>query len=163
MKKIALMVCVLMLFSIVACADNGKGNTNVPGTGQDVTDDGNGNANGNTNGNANGNADDDAVIDDENNGSGGANGGNGEKQKLTGKAQGYGGEVTVTVEVNGNDIISVDAVGEKETQGVGSNALEQLPDKIAEANSTDVEVVSGATVTSKAIKEAVDKALETRK
>lgn len=152
MKKIALIVCVLMLFSIVACADNGNDNANVPGTGEDVTDDGDGNA------------DDDAVIDDENkNGSGAANGGNGENQKLTGKAQGYGGEVTVTVEVNGDDIISVDAVGEKETQGVGSNAIEQLPDKIAEADSTDVEAVSGATVTSNAIKEAVDNALETKK
>ena len=79
---------------------------------------------------------------------------------MTGSAQGYGGEVTVTVKVNGDDIVSVEAVGEDETQGVGSLAIEELPDKIEEADSTEVDGISVATKTSDAIKQAVDKALE---
>lgn len=161
MKKLALIVSVLMLFSMVACADNG--NVDDDANISDEVTDGDDIIDGDDA------VDEGAVTDDETgntdtDGSGGANGGNGndngENQTLTGKAQGYGGEVSVTVEVNGEDIVSVDVVGEKETQGVGSNAIDQLPAKIEEADSTDVEVVSGATVTSNAIKEAVDKALE---
>ncbi|HRC81312.1 MAG TPA: FMN-binding protein, partial [Sedimentibacter sp.] len=76
-------------------------------------------------------------------------------------AQGYGGEITVTVVVNGDDIVSVEAMGENETEGVGSLALEQLPDKIEQANSTDVDDISGATKTSQGIKQAVENALKT--
>lgn len=152
MKKLALIVCVLMLFSMVACANNGNVDDDKNGVVEDAKDltDGDG-------------ADEGAVNNDKNDGSGDANGGNGNdngiNQKLTGKAQGYGGEVSVTVEVNGDDIVSVEAVGEKETQGIGSNAIDQLPDRIEDADSTNVDVVSGATVTSNAIKKAVDEAL----
>ena len=82
-----------------------------------------------------------------------------DEETLTGTAEGYGGEVTVTVKVKGNDIISVEAMGKDETQGVGSMAIDELPDRIAQANSTNVDGVSGATRTSDAIKEAVDNAL----
>ncbi|MFA9423677.1 MAG: FMN-binding protein [Sedimentibacter sp.] len=82
------------------------------------------------------------------------------KKTVTGKAQGYGGEVSVTVIVDGDDIVSVEAIGEKETEGVGSMAITELPEKIAQADSTDVDGVSGATVTSNAIKEAVNSALQ---
>ncbi|MDF2949321.1 MAG: fumarate reductase/succinate dehydrogenase flavoprotein domain protein, partial [Sedimentibacter sp.] len=153
MKKIlALLVCVLMLFSLVACADdNGnadEGNDGVVDEAADKADEGT----------ADEGAIDDAVddaVDDADDAKGNIDTGNGDNKTLEGTAQGYGGEVKVTVEVKGDDIISVNVVGEKETQGVGSNALEQLPDKIEAADSTDVEVVSGATVTSNAIKEAV--------
>ncbi len=82
-----------------------------------------------------------------------------EAKTLTGTAKGFGGDVTVTVTVSGDDITAVDAVGDSETQGIGSNAIEQLPALIIEADSTEVEAVSGATVTSDAIKEAVNNAL----
>lgn len=153
MKKIlALMVCVLMLFSLVACADD---NGNVDQGNDGAVDEAGDNAD-------QGEADEGAVDEDNetDDTTDGANAGNGENQTVEGTAQGYGGEVKVTVEVNGDDIVSVNVVGEKETQGVGSNAIDQLPAKIEEADSTDVEVVTGATVTSNAIKEAVDKALE---
>lgn len=81
---------------------------------------------------------------------------------LTATAKGFGGDVTVTVVVEGDDIVSVTAVGADETPGIGSNALEQLPGKIAEADSTDVDGVSGATYTSDAIKKAVDEALASK-
>lgn len=85
-----------------------------------------------------------------------------ESQTLTGTAQGFGGDVTVTVVVSGDDIISVEAVGESETEGIGSLAIEELPAKIAEADSTEIDGVSGATYTSDAIKAAVQSALETK-
>jgi uncharacterized protein with FMN-binding domain len=81
---------------------------------------------------------------------------------LTATAEGFGGDVTVTVVVEGDDIVSVTAVGADETPGIGSNALEQLPGKIAEADSTDVDGVSGATYTSDAIKKAVEEALASK-
>lgn len=81
---------------------------------------------------------------------------------LTATAKGFGGDVTVTVVVDGDDIVSVEAVGSSETNGIGSNAIEQLPAKIVEADSTEVDGVSGATVTSNAIKEAVNAALASK-
>jgi len=89
--------------------------------------------------------------------------GTGENKTLEGTAKGYGGDVNVTVEVNGKSIVSVVAVGKDETQGIGSKAIDELPAKIVEANSTDIDGVSGATYTSNAIKEAVKKALEGNK
>jgi uncharacterized protein with FMN-binding domain len=83
-----------------------------------------------------------------------------EERTLTGTAQGYGGEITVTVKVNGEDIVSVEAMGKDETEGVGSLAIEELPDKIAQADSTEVDDVSGATKTSQGIKQAVNNALQ---
>jgi len=83
-------------------------------------------------------------------------------ETLTGTAKGFGGDVTVTVVVDGDDILSVVAVGDSETQGIGTNAIEQLPAVIVEADSADVDGVSGATYTSDAIKEAVSKALEAK-
>lgn len=83
----------------------------------------------------------------------------GETKTLEGTAEGFGGEVKVTVTVTGDDITEVVAVGDSETPGIGSNAIEQLPAKIVEADSADVDVVAGATVTSNAIKEAVNNAL----
>ncbi len=158
MKKFALMVCVIMLFSMAACTDNNgnvENGNNVPDgvTGQDdIVDNNNGDLkDNNKDNNMNNNKDNNAA------------GNNGTNKTLTGTAQGYGGEVTVTVEVNGNDIVSVKAVGDSETEGVGSNAIDQLPARIEEADSTNVDGVSGATMTSNAIKEAVNKALEGNK
>ncbi len=146
MKKIALIVCALMLISLVACTTNDKNNT--------------GN-NGNIGDNANNVEDEiEGALDDNNTGANANNADRADEQTLTGSAQGYGGDVTVTVKINGDDIVSVEAVGADETEGVGSRAIEELPDKIAKADSTDVDGVSGATKTSDAIKQAVDNALK---
>lgn len=75
------------------------------------------------------------------------------------EAQGFGGAVKVAVTVDGEKITDVVITGENETAGVGSNAIEQLPAKIIEANSADVDAVAGATVTSEAIKAAAKEAL----
>ena len=77
----------------------------------------------------------------------------------TGEAEGYGGAIKVTVTMNGDDITDVRVVSHNETQGVGTRAIDALPAAIEEADSIDVDSVSGATITSEAIKEAVSQAM----
>ncbi|MHC1786931.1 MAG: FMN-binding protein [Christensenellales bacterium] len=77
----------------------------------------------------------------------------------TGEAEGFGGPVTVTVTLEGGKITAVEAKGDKETPNIGSKAIEELPAKIVEAGSTAVDIVAGATYTSKALLKAVDIAL----
>ena len=79
----------------------------------------------------------------------------------TAEGKGIGGKVPVTVEVKDGKVATVTVGDNSETQGIGSKAIEQLPDAIVAANGTEgVDAVSGATVTSKAIFTAVDEALE---
>ena len=81
--------------------------------------------------------------------------------EYTASGKGIGGDVPVTVTVKGGKIASVEVGENSETQGIGSKAIEQLPDTIVAANGTEgVDGVSGATVTSKAIFTAVDDCLE---
>lgn len=77
----------------------------------------------------------------------------------TGEAEGYGGKLTVSVTMNGTDITDVKVLSHNETQGVGTRAIDALPAAIVKADSTDVDGVSGATVTSNAIKQAVSQAM----
>ena len=77
----------------------------------------------------------------------------------TGEAEGYGGKLTVAVTMNGTDITDVRITQHNETQGVGTRAIDALPALIEEADSIDVDGVSGATVTSNAIKQAVSQAI----
>ena len=77
----------------------------------------------------------------------------------TGAANGMGGAVNVTVTVEGGKITSVEVGDNQETPGISDPAIEQIPAAIVEAQSTYVDGVAGATVTSDAIKAAVDAAL----
>lgn len=65
--------------------------------------------------------------------------------------KGFGGDVTVKLTYSDDKISKVEIEGNDETEGVGSLAIEQMPDSILEANSADVDTVSGATITSNAI------------
>lgn len=73
----------------------------------------------------------------------------------TAAAQGNGGPVPVTVVFTKNSIESIKVGTNKETQGIGSVPIEQLPAKIIKNQSLAVNAVSGATVTSNAILAAV--------
>ena len=84
-------------------------------------------------------------------------------ETLTGTGEGFGGEVTVTVTKEGDKITNVEAVGANETAGIGDKAIKELPSKIVEANSTEVDVIAGATFTSKGIIYAVNNALDPAK
>ena len=66
----------------------------------------------------------------------------------------------VLVTIAGGEIESVEITEQNETEGYSEEALEHMPKVIAEKNSTDVDGVSGATITSEGIKQSVDNALE---
>ena len=74
-----------------------------------------------------------------------------------------GNELGVKVKMDGGKIAAVEVVHQQETAGVGSKAIEALPAQIIEAQSTEVDAVAGATVTSTAIKDAVQKAIDQAK
>jgi fumarate reductase flavoprotein subunit len=77
----------------------------------------------------------------------------------TGSAQGFGGEVKVTVTVDAQKITAVKIVGDNETPALGGRAVAELPQKIVAANGK-VDGLSGATITSTAIAEALEAALK---
>ena len=79
--------------------------------------------------------------------------------EYTATAQGYGGELSVTLTLDGNRIYAVEVKGDSETQGIGSNAIDALPQAMVDSNSVVVDTFSGATFTSKAILEAAAAAL----
>jgi uncharacterized protein with FMN-binding domain len=83
-----------------------------------------------------------------------------EPQVLTGVAKGFGGDVTVAVNIDENGAIAdVTVETPNETEGIGTTAAPQVAQAIAEAQSVNVDAVSGATVTSNAVIEAVTAAL----
>ena len=71
---------------------------------------------------------------------------------LTGTAPGRNGDVTVEIVADEGKIYRIKVVDQKETDGIGSKAVEQLPVDIFQAQSLKVDAVSGATLTSDAIK-----------
>ena len=78
----------------------------------------------------------------------------------TGSAQGFGGEVKATVTVSESGIEAVELVGNDETPELGGAALEKLPAKFLEAQSSMVDAIAGCTITSDAAKAAVQQALD---
>jgi uncharacterized protein with FMN-binding domain len=73
----------------------------------------------------------------------------------TASAKGISSDVTVTVVVNEARIISVEADVTGETAGIGAEIEADMVEQILVAQSADVDGISGATVTSEAIKTAV--------
>lgn len=73
----------------------------------------------------------------------------------TGTAAGKNGDVKVEVTFSANAIDSVKVVEHSETAGISDGAIENIPTAIVENQSLAVDTVSGATVTSDAILQAV--------
>ena len=75
-------------------------------------------------------------------------------------AQGFGGDVTVKVTVDENAVTAVEITGEDETPALGGAAIEEFNTSLVGVSDAEaVEAVSGATLTSTAVKEALAKAL----
>ena len=72
-------------------------------------------------------------------------------------------EIVLKVKIENGKIIAIDVVSENETNGLGDKAIPVVIASILEAQSTDIDGVSGATMSSDAVKEAVNKALEQAK
>ena len=77
----------------------------------------------------------------------------------TGTAQGMGGEVSVTLTIENGVITGCTAVGDNETDGIGSVVIAQFPDQVVAGNTINLDAVSGATITSNAFIEAAKAAL----
>ena len=74
-------------------------------------------------------------------------------------ARGFGGDCTVTLTVSDNEITDVIIDGSSETENIGSFAVTLLQKSILENQTTKVDAISGATVTSNAILNAANQAL----
>ncbi len=78
---------------------------------------------------------------------------------FTGSGEGYGGEITVEVTVEGGAIVDIVVTDHSETPGLGDGAFEELVGAVTESQSTEVDTVSGATGTSDGFLEAVRAAI----
>mgnify|MGYP004501982653 CR=1 FL=1 len=65
---------------------------------------------------------------------------------LTGKGDGFGGVITATVTMEGDTITAVSFDGPNETESVGGAALSTIAEQIVAANGTEIDGVSGATI-----------------
>ena len=77
----------------------------------------------------------------------------------TGTGKGISSDVTVTVTVDETSVtdVAVDASGE--TANIGAAAADELASQLLAAGSSEIDGVSGATITSKAAASAMDAAL----
>lgn len=76
-----------------------------------------------------------------------------------GEGTGFGGPILVSVTVSDGMITDISLLEHAETAGISDPAIEGIPAAIIEAQSADVDAVSGATYTSEGIMEAVENAL----
>ncbi|WP_312699186.1 flavocytochrome c [Sedimentibacter sp.] len=118
-KVIALLLCVLMLFSLGAC-DKG---TDAPANDKPSTG---------------------ALF---------------KPGTYEGTAEGFNGNITVAVTVSENKVESIEFKEHKESIGVSDPAFNTLPDRIIEKQTVAIDTISGCTVSSKGILEAVKAAL----
>lgn len=83
----------------------------------------------------------------------------GDNQYIGSDANGIGGKIVVRVTYADGAISDVEVLEQNETPEFGGAALEELPAKVVEANSAEVDVITGATITSKAFLAAVEDAI----
>ena len=76
----------------------------------------------------------------------------------TAEAEGYHGQIKLVVTFDENSISSINIVEDHETEGIGHEALPMMVERIIQAQGTGVDAVTGATVSSAAMKQAVNNA-----
>ena len=81
----------------------------------------------------------------------------------TGVGQGKGGPITVEVVVKDGEVVEINVTEISDTKGIYENAVEGVIPQIIKKQTTEVDVVGGATLTSQGIMDAVAKALEAAK
>lgn len=78
-------------------------------------------------------------------------------------ADGYGSDFEVKTTIKDDEIIDIIVTSHNETPSIGGIAIESLIDSIKTNNSTQVDMISGATKTSTALINAVNEALNEAK
>lgn len=76
---------------------------------------------------------------------------------------GMGGPITVKVRMDGKKIVAIEVLEHHETKGVSDKAIAGIPAAIIAKQSASVDIVSGASMTSRAIMSAVQQALANMK
>ncbi|MCR3922642.1 MAG: FAD-dependent oxidoreductase [Firmicutes bacterium] len=76
-----------------------------------------------------------------------------------GEGNGHNGKIKLEVTVDGNQIKTIDVKEHNETAGITDSAFNRLPAEIIEQQTVAIDMVTGATSTSKGILEAVKSAL----
>lgn len=89
----------------------------------------------------------------------GAKPANGSSGTFIGESKGKNGKIKVEVKIENAEIKDIKVVENHESDFT-KNVFEQIPKNIIAANSTDIDVISGATLTSNAIIEAVKDAVK---
>lgn len=77
-----------------------------------------------------------------------------------GTAAGYGGDIAVKVTLSADKIESIEVTADSETPSVGGGAIEKLTENMIEVQSSQVDIISGATRSSNGLIEAVNTALK---
>ena len=80
-------------------------------------------------------------------------------ETFEGVGKGFGGEIKVAATVEGGKLTAVEVLSHGETAGISDPAFAQIPAKVIETNSTDVDTVAGCTMTSNALIEAIKNAV----
>lgn len=75
-------------------------------------------------------------------------------------AKGKNGTFDVTMTITDGKITDIQTGANNETSDIGGKAISDLPPEMLKEQTYDVDVISGATITSNAIKNAVAKCLE---
>lgn len=83
-----------------------------------------------------------------------------EAVSLVGSAPGRNGDIKVTVVATPDKIYQIKVDEHQETQNIGTVAIKKLPVEIFKTQNMQVDIVSGATITSDALKAAIVNALE---
>jgi uncharacterized protein with FMN-binding domain len=76
-----------------------------------------------------------------------------------GSAMGYRGEIRVRVAYTQDTITEITVIESSEDRAVGGAAIEELTDLVLMYNTTEIDVISGATETSKGFLEAIENAI----
>lgn len=79
--------------------------------------------------------------------------------EFEGSAKGYGGDINVKVTMDKGVITAID-VDQKETGAVGGAGLERIKEEVIAKNTTDLDNISGATISSAAFLSAVKNAIK---
>lgn len=78
----------------------------------------------------------------------------------TGTGKGFGGDIVATLTVEADGTVSdCKLEGASETESIGGAAPEELAKQVVAANSAEIDGVSGATLTTNGVKDAVSAAL----
>nr|WP_072536550.1 flavocytochrome c [Anaerococcus mediterraneensis] len=79
--------------------------------------------------------------------------------EFEGSAKGYGGDINVKVTMENGVITAID-VDQKETGAVGGAGIERIKEEVIAKNTTDLDNISGATISSAAFLSAVKNAIK---